>query len=211
MSYSFSRKEVSRERVVGLTLIDIFIQLIFLLLGLLLYIYQDDYSSEKWEEFSRNGKSVYGSSFSESWEKMPNDVKDLREKLNTVQKGANSQAQSVTGAFAPGKQACLDKAKREPSAKFLLSKEGIHFIEFSAKFKSYLKDSFPEKLSLAHSIESKSNKLFDVDGLRRDFAFIKDSDCQHFFEIREAPDLVTDKQSYEDAKRLSGAVTSLGR
>lgn len=203
MGYSFSRREVSRERVVGLTLIDIFIQLIFLLLGILLYIYADDFSIEKWEKFSRDGRSVYGADFSESWEKIPSKIKEKGK--------GDTPGAVIVRASAPGLVACLDKTSQIPSAKFRLTENGIVFLGFTPKFFDYIKSNHPDRLPRIHELTD-SRRTYQPDQLRAEFSVLRVPGCQNFSSVDVGqPELWVTGSKVKYYDQMKAVAFSVGR
>lgn len=208
MNNIFSNNDVSRERVVGLTLIDIFIQFVFLLLGILGYLYAEDFSIEKWDNFKKQGHSIYGAGFSETWQDLPGKTKPIPPKPVDI---VAVPIEPPSGASAPGLPACLDVTKPESSAFFYLAKDGIHFEKFSSQYKNFVSNEYPQKQKYLTQIESNRQRVYDPEDLRREFAFMMDGGCQHYTKYSEAKDLVVDAASYAAAELMKNAVRSVGK
>jgi hypothetical protein len=212
---AFNRKEVSRERVMGLTLIDVFLQFIFMLLGLLLYIYVDDFDREKWDKFARDGKSIYGAEFSVIWPDFPLKFNAINKQVQGM-RTENEKARIIIAANGPGKEACLEpKADPPYSAHFSYTRTGIKFNGFTNEFINYINNSSkdPSLKASIINLNGKKGTVFNLIEFDKTFKVISETSCQHKLGRDESnvQSWMTDGNTFRYYQKMKGAITRLNK
>ncbi len=189
----FSNKQVSRERVLGLTLVDMFIQLVFLLMALLLLYYVEGLDSKKWDQFVSDGTSIFGGRFIDNWEKLPGVAAGFEGKIPPKVPVATAPIASppappvVIKAQAPGIKACIPNvAGRLNSAIFQYADSGIKFLNFTTEFEEYVLASRQDIFVKFQAAKKLSGHIFLPSQLRSQFGWISSPDCQHFYKVDES-------------------------
>lgn len=165
-----NQKSVSRERLIGISFVDILIQAVFLLFIALTVGYQDPVVIERIREYEAFGKDICNKA-------NKNSVKECREVIEPV----------VDKAIGKGLSLCIPPKSGERSilsARFIVvSPSEIRFIEFTKEFYEYLEEKkYLDKLSRAKSINS---GVYPVNNVESIFGFIKEEKCIHSVTIRK--------------------------
>jgi hypothetical protein len=144
-----NHKAVSRERVIGISFVDILIQAVFLLFIALTIGYVDPIQRLRVKEFEQVGKDL-------CTRVNKDDPRECRQLIEPV----------VEREFGKGKLAlCLrvdGKNRSVTSARFVVvSPTEARFIEFTSAYLQYLEEKGDNvRLDLARSV--KNNTLFDI-------------------------------------------------
>lgn len=165
-----NQKAVSRERLIGISFVDILIQAVFLLFIALTVGYQDPVVIERIREYEAFGKDICNKA-------NKNSVKECREVIDPI----------VDKEIGRGLSLCIPPKSGERSilsARFsVISPTEIRFVEFTKEFYKYLEEKgYLEKLSRAKSINS---GVYTVNNVESTFGFIKEEKCIHSVTIRK--------------------------
>jgi hypothetical protein len=159
-----NQKAVSRERLIGISFVDILIQAVFLLFIALTVGYQDPVVIEQIREYEAFGKDLCNKVNKSS-------VKECREVIEPT----------VDKALGQGLAVCIKPTRPNQSilsARFLvLSPKEIEFIEFTQEYISYLKNkNDEERLRIVNGIRK---GVYLVENIVPTFGFIREDKCFH--------------------------------
>jgi hypothetical protein len=163
---NFDRKAVSRERVIGISFVDILIQAVFLLLVALSVGFTDPLNLLRIKEFEQVGKDLCN-------KVNKDDPKECQQVIEPV----------IEREIGKGKLAlCLrvdGETRATASARFVvISPNKARFIEFSPRYLDYLKNKGDvDKLNKAVSIPKGSE--LGIDEIEPSFGFIREPKCFH--------------------------------
>ncbi len=164
-----NQKSVSRERLIGISFVDILIQAVFLLFIALTVGYQDPEVIEKIREYEAFGKDICNKVNKSS-------VKECREVIEPT----------VDKAFGKGLAVCIKPTQPNQyilSARFIvLSPKEIEFIEFTPDYISYLKEKNDEER--LRIIKSVGKGVYSVEKITSTFGFIREDKCFHNVTVR---------------------------
>jgi len=205
--------QVSRERVMGLTLVDIFIQLVFLLLSLLLLYYVENLDSSKWEVFWRDGTSIYGADFANTWQTLPARSAPAKTQPAPVAIDVKPVIPSVESAHAPGRKACLPENGKAVtySGKFQYTANGIKFLGFTTEFNSYIETARADIRAQVQTASQYRGNTLSPQELRRIFSPISGPTCQHFYAIDESlmKDWMNGPRAVKLWQEMRGAINAI--
>lgn len=186
-----------------------------MLLGLLLYIYVDDFDPDKWEKFSKDGKSIYGAAFATTWHVLPEKANDLEKKIITMKKENEIQKKIIIAAKGPGKEACLEPKDNPPiSASFTYTRTGIKFNGFTKAYMQYVNNTKNPALRNAISkLDDKKGSVFNINDFGKTFKDISETSCQHRFDRNEnnVGSWMTDANSFQHYKNMRNAISRLNK
>ena len=165
-----NQKEVSRERLIGISFVDILIQAVFLLFIALTVGYQDPVIIERIREYEAFGKDLCNKANKDS-------VKECREVIEPVVDKAIGKGLSLCIPPKIGDSAIL-------SARFIVvSPSQIKFIEFTEDYYKHLEGKgYLEKLNRAKSIKSGIYEVGNIDSV---FGFIREDKCIHSIPVKK--------------------------
>ena len=223
-------KNVSRERVIGISFVDILIQAVFVLLLAIIVGYVDPVERLNLEEYKEVGKDLCHKLNKDS-------VEACREfiKINTITSVSDKNYQAI------GSQACAKLGQKNPEActnalSKILSNQSlspciksntgiksplstswvihspgvISFVGFSGAYKSYLNEKKDTvRLSKIEELRDLEGKHFSPDDLIKRFAFIQEAGCFHEIGLTRVgafsdADLKDDIQKIYSLKKFKG-------
>lgn len=195
-------KFLSRERVLNISLLDFFIQLIFLLV-IMLGIGYFSIDKDKYDKFIKEGKELYGDSFAENWIDM---INGSIKKIKANEARIKEQEQIILNLI--GFNPCLDISSGW-SVEFTIENGYIKFNGFSKNFLEYAKNhvnmSEYKKIKVGQNFSpnmvgafKKEFHIFDVDKSGNN------KKCYHMFYIHDFDNWVVDKQTYQQHEILRG-------
>jgi hypothetical protein len=160
-----NKKAVSRERLIGISFVDILIQAVFLLFIALSVGYQDPEIIERIREYELFGKDICNKANKDS-------IKECREVVEPI----------IDKAYGKGLSVCIKPKQPNQSilsARFLvLSPKEIEFIEFTSDYISYLEEKGDvDRLRQAKSIR---RGVFFTENITSTFGFIREDKCFHY-------------------------------
>jgi hypothetical protein len=163
---NFDRKAVSRERVIGISFVDILIQAVFLLFVALSVGFTDPLNLLRIKEFEQVGKDLCN-------KVNKDDPKECQQVIEPV----------IEREIGKGKLAlCLrvdGETRATASARFVvISPSKARFIEFSPRYLDYLKskgevDRLSKAVSIPRGIE------LGIDDIESSFGFMREPKCFH--------------------------------
>lgn len=165
-----NQKSVSRERLIGISFVDILIQAVFLLFIALTVGYQDPIVIEKIREYEAFGKDICNKA-------NKNSIKECKEVIDPIVDKATGNGLSLCILPKTGERSIL-------SARFVVvSPVEIRFVGFTNEYYEYLESKgYQERLSLAKSIKS---GVYPVGNMESIFGFIREEKCTHSVTIRK--------------------------
>lgn len=166
-----NQKAVSRERLIGISFVDILIQAVFLLFLALTVGYTDPVVLLNIKDYAEAGKDLCT--------KMNKDsVKECREAIEPILDKELAKKGDLMLCLNPE-----SKTNAALSARFtVLSPQEIRFIEFTPQYLSYLeKKGDVERLNKAKSVKS---GVYATGTIVPTFGFIRESNCFHSVTIR---------------------------
>ncbi len=165
-----NRNAVSRERLIGISFVDILIQAVFLLFIALTVGYQDPVIIERIREYEAFGKDICNKANKDS-------IKECREVVEPVVDKAIGRGLSLCIPPKVGDRSVL-------SVRFsVVSPSEIRFIEFTKDYYDYLESKgYEDKLTRAKATKS---GIYEVGDLDRHFGFIREDKCIHSVTIRK--------------------------
>lgn len=176
------KKALSRERVLGISLLDFFIQIVFLLI-ILLGIGFYDIDREKYEKWIKDGTQIYGDTFSDNW---INQVKLLESnkytKIALENEALKKEIKKLQG-FNP----CLNISTElnKESLEFELKNGELIFLRFSPEFIQYAAGkSYIKKVNILQT--SRMSFAGNINGIKQfnsTFSFMKESNCEHIVRV----------------------------
>lgn len=195
-----SRKSISRERVVGISLADILLQAIFLLFIALLVGYKDPKEWVVLQESSAIGKDLCNKTDSDSMKACVQDFikdKDLVEKLcngeykyddkkkclEAYLEAMKKTKEEKKGHLVPCIPALNSTKDTEISVYFkIIDKQTVRFDKFSEKYINYLTSHKDEaRLKKVEEIKSHGQHSFNINNteLNEKFEFMREKECYH--------------------------------
>lgn len=164
------KKSVSRERLIGISFVDILIQAVFLLFIALTVGYQDPVVIERIREYEAFGKDICNKA-------NKNSIKECREVVEPV----------IDKAVGKGLSLCIPPKSGERSiltARFIVvSPSEIRFLEFTKEYYEYLSSKgYEDKLSRAKATKT---GVYAVASMESVFGFIREEKCIHSVTIRK--------------------------
>jgi hypothetical protein len=160
-----NQKSVSRERLIGISFVDILIQAVFLLFIALTVGYQDPIVIERIREYEAFGKDICNKA-------NKNSVKECREIIEPT----------IDKAFGKGLSVCIKPTMPNQSilsAKFVvLSPKEIEFLEFTSDYISYLDAKGDEER--LRRVKSIKRGVYSVENIVPTFGFMREDKCFHY-------------------------------
>jgi len=166
-----NRKAVSRERLIGISFVDILIQAVFILFLALTVGYTDPVNLMMIKEYAVAGKDLCTKINKDS-------VKECKEVIEaTIDKEATKKGDLML---------CLNpqsKTNAALSARFIvLNPKEVRFVEFTPQYINYLeKKGDTERLAKIKSIKP---GIYATNAIVPTFGFIRESSCFHSVTIR---------------------------
>lgn len=170
---------MSRERIIGISLVDILIQIVFVLFIALIAGYEDPENRLRKSEFEEAGRELCdtGPSGRDSIKKCVEDFQKLEE--------VNGKADTENGKLV----ACMPKSDRMHTNyafkytivkrdSLKIDKATIYFDGFTKEYFDYLNEHKMEK-SLKSANAIKPGSVISVSELEENFGFIREADCYH--------------------------------
>lgn len=195
----FNSRKVSKERVMGISFVDILIQAVFLLLLILMVGYVDPVVQNNFE-FHEAGKDLCNKinkdspiacvefikdkdvAVKNSGEKTLDPSKDFcaKRKLSPKECKSTLDQMAENGSLFP----CLSPvSKSQPTRAtyFVVHSPGeIEFVRFSNEYLKYLEDqNFSEKLEKVEAISRSGKKVYSPSEITAYFDFVKEESCFH--------------------------------
>lgn len=200
------KQSISRERVLNISLLDFFVQLIFLLI-IMLGVGYFSIDKEKFDKFIKNGREIYGDSFDKDWlnrlEEMSSKIKEQNETIESLE-----QKVRMLVGFDP----CLKSDDKFAwSVAFSVHNGYLKFDGFSEEFKSHASDKLHiQYANIKPGLSFYPNKN-SMKEFKNTFSFINESEqknsldkCYHMFHINDDDSWVTDNTSHNQHKLLLG-------
>lgn len=160
-----NHKSVSRERLIGISFVDILIQAVFLLFIALTVGYQDPVVIERIREYEAFGKDICNKA-------NKNSIKECREVVEPT----------VDKAFGKGLSVCIKPTQPNQSvlsAKFVvLSPKEIEFVEFTSNYISYLEGRGDEER--LNKVKNMRRGIYPTENIVSTFGFIREEKCFHY-------------------------------
>lgn len=179
MSLFNNARNVSRERIIGISLVDILIQIVFVLFIALIAGYEDPENRLRKSEFEEAGRELCdtGPSGRDSIKKCVEDFQKLKE--------VNGKADTENGKLI----VCMptsDRMHTNYAFKYTIVKRDslkidkatIYFDGFTKEYFDYLNEHKMEK-SLKSANAIKLGSVISVSKLEENFGFIREVDCYH--------------------------------
>lgn len=170
-----NKKQLSRERVISISFVDILIQAIFVLLVLLYVGYIDPKQRLLIESQAQAGRDFCNKNF-------PNDPVKCQQVLKQV-----TEEYKSTSNLRP----CLPtKSVNAPPFSLQFRIKGaneIEFIRFTPEYLSYLKSTNQvERLSEALNLKP---QIMTLNGIKERFSFVSEDNCYHTASLPASPEL----------------------
>jgi hypothetical protein len=183
-----NQKAVSRERLIGISFVDILIQAVFILFLALTVGYNDPVIMLNIKEYAEAGKDLCSKMNKGS-------VKECKEVLETMiekEKGKSALALCLKP---------ISDNKSTLSARWtVISPTEIKFFGFTPQFYEYLeKNGDTERLNQAKSI---SPGIYSIDSIIPKFGFIREKNCFHSIPIKNVEGRWDQKELDQIFKRL---------
>lgn len=175
-----NERKVSRERIIGLSLVDILLQAVFLLFVALVIGYEDPQIRLLQSEYQIAGRDLCQKDGPgrDSVTKCVEDLKRAKEFRN-----------KHSGANAANLFACMpkDKTSTKPAASFsLLTSSSFRFNEFTSDYYAYLTErSDTQRLAAAKSV--RPGTVLSSAEIEKVFYFVREAECYHDTSSSPAP------------------------
>jgi biopolymer transport protein ExbD len=185
-----------RDKVVFISLIDILLQLVFVLLIVVIFLYKE------YESLIVTYADLKKASSEKS--QCENQKKQLESQKNQCELILNDLRKQYL-------QACMTRSKTSPIAavKFkALTTNSVIFLEFTDEYFNYISEK-REEIKLSKAKEMKSGSIIELKDIEKYFGFIRESDCYHEFSIIPIPTINSVESAHvrtkvsETFKRLS--------
>lgn len=183
-----NQKAVSRERVIGISFIDILIQAIFLLFVALTIGYEDPVIIANIREYESFGKDLCNKINKGSL----NECKEVIEPIIDKEKGKSSLAFCL--------KPLSDDRPTMSARTVVISPTEVKFLGFTPEYFSYLeKNNDTERLNIAKRI---SPGIYDINSIINTFGFMREKNCSHRLPVRTTEGKLDQKDLQEIFKRL---------
>jgi hypothetical protein len=198
MSDYFGRRKVSQERVMGISFVDVLMQVIFVLLVVLMVGYIDPEEKDALNKYSKLGqdlcvkvnkdnfeacrdylnvetlvvKSEYDGVGADTCKKLgASNRDDCIERVNKLIGSLNTCLPTVRKNFVP------------PSTVWeILSPDEIRFIKFTDEYKSYISSKgMIEKVEMVNLLGLKAGHIYRPSEIATVFGFLKEGSCYHSY------------------------------
>jgi hypothetical protein len=217
----FNSKKVSKERVMGISFVDILIQAVFLLLIILMVGYVDPLEQNKYE-FDEVGKDFCNKIYKDSPLACVEHIKGKNILVVNPEPPKIDPSADFCALRNLSPELCkstLDKIAANidfwpcipPSSTSQLTRSTtwvihspgqIEFIAFSNEYLDYLmKNNFVEKINAVNVINSSSKKFYSQAEIPIYFGFMKEDNCFHEYRIQR-PGKFSDSDLINDFRAL---------
>lgn len=162
-----NKKAVSRERLIGISFVDILIQAVFLLFIALTVGYQDPVVIERIKEYAAAGQDLCNKVDKGS-------IKECVEVLGPV---AEKEREKGTVKLVPCMKPSSETSLSVTARFLVVSPQTVRFDGFTDTYKNYLKNNNDEyRLNKTQKIQPAEFTISDVES---NFGFIREKNCFH--------------------------------
>ena len=181
MKSILSYRKVSRERMIGFSLVDILIQALFVLFIALTIGYVDPEDREKTEIYERVGRDLCEKSYTQSTKKCVEDYLRAMDKFDKDNSQKITQKSGNLNACIP-----LSSISAEKSIIFSwASPDSIRFLNFTPAYYNYLNQTDVHKINVVKNLSE--NQVIDLSEIESKFGFVREKECWHDWNLRTDP------------------------
>jgi hypothetical protein len=198
MSDYFSRRKVSQERVMGISFVDVLMQVIFVLLVVLMVGYIDPEEQDELNKYSKLGQDLCVKVNKDNFEACRDYLKDETVGVKSEFDSVGADACKKLGAsnrddcfekinkLIGSLNTCLPTVRKNfvpPSTIWeILSPDEIRFVKFTDDYKNYISSKgMAEKVEIVNLLGLKAGRVYRPSEIPAVFGFLKEGTCYHSY------------------------------